>query len=105
MNWPVNNVLLDKLLSLKLSTPLALASGSRAIQIQHLGISQMGQLPDQYKFVYTKLHKSWRNGKSRLPSPSLSSAIFFAYAEDPLMCVVKYLNAYLDRTKVWRDTS
>ena len=73
---------------------LALASASRAIQIQHLDISQMGQLPDQYKFVYTKLHKSWRKSKSP------SSVSFFAYTEDPHMCVV---NAYLDRTKVQRD--
>ena len=46
---------------------LALASASRAIQIQHLDISQIGRLPYQYKFVYTKLHKSWRKGK--LPAP------------------------------------
>ena len=56
---------------------LALASASRAIQIQHLDISQMGRLPDQYKFVYTKLHESWRKGKS---SPSVS---FIAFTEDP----------------------
>ena len=94
VNWPVNNVLSDKLLSLKLSKLLVLASASRAVQIQHLNISQMGRLPDQYKFVYTKLHKSWRKGK--LPP----SASFFVYAEDPHMCVEKCLDAYLDRTKV-----
>ena len=38
VNWPVNNVLLDKLLSLKLSMLLALASASEAIQIQDLDI-------------------------------------------------------------------
>ena len=97
MNWPVNNVLSDKLLSLKLSMLLALASASRAIQIQHLDISQMGRLPDQYKFVYTKLHKNWRKDKSP------PSASFFAYTKDPHMCVVKCLDAYLDRTKVRRD--
>ena len=46
VNWPVSNVLSDKLLSLKLSMLLALASVSTAIQIQHLDISQMGSLPD-----------------------------------------------------------
>ena len=97
VNWPVNNVLSDKLLSLKLSMLLALASASRTIQIQYLDISQMGRVPDQYKFVYTKLHKSWGMGKS---TPSVS---FFAYTEDPHMCVVKCLDVYLDRTKVWRD--
>ena len=58
VNWPVNNVLSDKLLSLKFSMLLALASASRTIQIQHLDISQMSRLPDQYKLIYTKLHKS-----------------------------------------------
>ena len=72
VNFLVNNVLLEKLVSLKLSMILALASASKATQIQHLDISQMGQLPDQYKFVYTKLHKSWRKSKS---PPSVS---FFA---------------------------
>ena len=57
----------------------------------------MGLVPDQYKFVYTKLHKSWRMSKS---PPSVS---VFAYTEDPHMCVVKCLDVYLDRTKVWRD--
>ena len=94
VNWTVNNVLSDKLLSLKLSMLLALASASTTIQIQHLNISQTGHLPDQYKFVSTKLHKSWKKGKS---PPSVS---FFAYTEDPRMCVVKCLDAYLDRTKV-----
>ena len=46
VNWPVNNVLSDKLLSLKLSMLLALASASREIHIRHLDISQMGRLPD-----------------------------------------------------------
>ena len=57
----------------------------------------MGRLPDQYKFVYTKLHKSWRKRKS---PPRVS---FIAYNEDLHICVVKCLDAYLDRTKVWRD--
>ena len=80
---------------------LVLASASRAIQIQQLEISQLGRLPYQYKFVYTKLHKSRRKGKlPPSPSPSVS---FFAYAEDPHMCVENCLDAYLDRTKVGRD--
>ena len=58
----------------------------------------MVRLPDHYKFVYTKLHKGWRKGKP--PPPSVS---FFAYTEDPHMCVVKYLDAHVDRAKVWRD--
>ena len=94
-------MLSDKLLSLKLSMLLVLASASRAIQIQQLEISQLGRLPYQYKFVYTKLHKSRRKGKlPPSPSPSVS---FFAYAEDPHMCVENCLDAYLDRTKVGRD--
>ena len=82
---------------MKLAMLLALASALRAIQILHLDILQMCQLPDQYKFVYTKLYKKLRKCKS---SPSVS---FFAYTENAHMCVVKYLDAYLDRTKVWRD--
>ena len=65
VNWPFNNVLSYKLLYLTLSMLLTLASALRGIQIQHLDISQMGRLPDQYKFVDTKLHKSWRKGKSQ----------------------------------------
>ena len=97
VNWPVNNVLSYKRLSLTLSILLALASASRAIQIHFLDISHMGRLPDQYKFVYTKLHKNWRKGKS--PPASVS----FAYTKYLHMCVVKCLDSYLDRTKVWRD--
>ena len=81
---------------------LALASALRAIQIQHLDISQMDRLPDQFRFAYTKLHKSWRKGKSPLPPPS-PSVSFFAYNEDLHLCLVKCLDAYLERTKVWRD--
>ena len=55
---------------------LALASASRAIQIQHLDISQIGRLPYQYKFVYTKLHKSWRKGKLPPPPPAVSVSLF-----------------------------
>ena len=97
VNWPVNNVLSDKLLSLKLSMYLTLASSLRAIQVQHLDISQMGRLTDQYKFLYTRLQKSQRNGRSLL------TVSFFGYTEDPHMCVMKCLDAYLDRTKVWRN--
>ena len=56
----------------------------------------MGRLFDQYKFSYDKLHKGWRKGK---PSPSVN---FFAYQEDPQMCVVKCLDEYLLRSKEWR---
>ena len=95
VNWPFNNVLLEKLLSLKLSMLFALVSASTAVQIQHLDILKMGRLPDQYKFVYTKLHKSWRKGKS--PPVSVSLLILRI-----LTSVVKCLDAYLDRTGIER---
>ena len=73
-------MLLDKLLSLKISMLLALASALRGIQIHHLDSSQIGRLPDQYEFIYIKLNKSWRKGKS---PPSVS---FFAYTDDHHVC-------------------
>ena len=76
---------------------IALVSASRAIQIQHLDISQMGRLSNQYKFAYTKLHKGWRKGKS---SPTV---LFSAFLEDPQLCVVNCLDEYLLRSKGWRN--
>lgn len=87
--WPENEALSDKHLTLKLTMPLALTSTSRAIQIHHLDISQMGGLPDQYRFCYTKLHKGWEK-------PSVD---FYAYEEDPRLCVVKCLDEYFSRSK------
>ena len=86
VNWPVNNVLSYKRLSLTLSILLALASASRAIQIHFLDISHMGRLPDQYKFVYTKLHKNWRKGKS--PPASVSLLI-------PSICTCVWWNVWI----------
>ena len=95
-NWADNKIISDKHLIYKLTMLLALVSTSRAVQLQHLQISHMGRLFDQYKFSYNKLHKGWRKGK-----PSLSVK-FFAYKEDHQMCVVKCLDEYLLRSKEWR---
>ena len=68
---------------------MALVSASRAVQIHHLQVSNMARLQNQYKFEYSQLHKSWKRGKT---CPSLQ---FFAFVEDPEMCVVKCLDEYL----------
>ena len=98
-NWADNKIISDKHLIYKLTMLLALVSASRAVQLQHLQISHMGRLFDQYKFSYNKLHKGWRKGK---PSPSVN---FFAYKEDHQMCVVKCLDEYILRSKEWRTES
>jgi len=95
--WADNKSISDKCLSLKLTMLIALVSAFRAIQIQHLDISQMGRLSNQYKFAYTKLHKGWRKGKS---SPTV---LFSAFLEDPQLCVVNCLDEYLLRSKGWRN--
>ena len=56
----------------------------------------MGRLPDQHKFVYTKLHKSWRKGKSPLVSVSLLILRIHTLCGEISGC-------FLDRTKVWRN--
>jgi len=95
-NWANNKDISDKHLVYKLTMLLALVSASRAVQLQHLQITHMGRLPDQYKFSYSKLHKGWKKGKT---SPSVC---FYSFSEDPNMCVVKCLDEYLLRSKKWR---
>ena len=95
-NWAQNGNLSDENLTYKLTMLIALVSASRAIQIQNLDTSQMGRLPDKFKFTYTKLHKGWKRGKA---PPSIE---FNAYTNDPELCVVQCLDEYLQRSKCWR---
>ena len=95
-NWADNISLSDKHLTWKVTILMALISASRAVQIHHLQVSNMARLQNQYKFEYSQLHKSWKRGKI---CPSLQ---FFAFVEDPEMCVVKCLDGYLLKSEPWR---
>ena len=105
--WDVNKVLeylrtlgidlSDKLLTEKLAMLLALSVASRGHELQHLDIRYMTKSNNLITFEFAKLTKSWRNGK---PPPAIS---FKNFDKDPLLCPVKTLELYLEKTKPWRE--
>ena len=67
-NLPDHEQLSDRLLTLKLTMLLALASACRCSEIQNLDIRYMTRFATSYTFQFTKVSKSWKKGK---PPPSL----------------------------------
>ena len=62
--WGQNEDLLDKYLTYKLTTLLALVSASRVLGLQHLDIRFRTKDTNNYMFSFGKLHKAWRKEKS-----------------------------------------
>ena len=43
---------------------MALTSASRALGLQHLNLRLIVKSPSSFTFIFHKLHKAWRKGKS-----------------------------------------
>ena len=78
---------------------MTLTSASRASTIHHLEVWFMLRTPQEYIFTFHELHKSWRKGAT---SPNL---VLHKQAADKVLRVVEAIDAYLNRTKTWRDES
>ena len=96
---PDNEQLSDRLLTLKLTMLLALASACRCSEIQNLDIRYMTRSATSYTFQFTKVSKSWKKGK---PPPSLK---FFQLESNRKLCVVSAIDIYLKRSLQWRAGS
>ena len=99
-NWANSSDLSDRNLTLKLTSLLALTSASRTVSIHHLDVRFM-IVTDRVaaKFTFHKLHKSWKKGRA---PPILT---FYAFPDDPQLCVISTLKEYLIRTKSRRVDS
>ena len=94
---PSNNYLSDRLLTLKLTMLLALASACRCSELKCLDIRYMTKTENSYIFEFSKVTKSWRKCKA---PPSLE---LFNFESNTNMCVVSVLEAYLLRSAGWRS--
>jgi hypothetical protein len=93
-----NENLSIKLLTLKLTTLLALTSASRASEINQLNIKFMKDQSNKLTFSLSKPTKTCKPGKS-LPS------IIFHEFEESNLCVVRCLRHYITRTQEFRKIS
>lgn len=96
---PGNDQLSDRLLTLKLTMLLALASACRCSELKCLDIRYMTKSTRSYIFQFSKVTKSWKKGKA---PPSLE---FYDFESNKSLCVVSALEAYLQRTAGWRSNN
>ena len=80
----------------KLTMLSALTSASRASEICYLDINLMTRNEEKCIFGFSKITKGCRQNK---PRPEIA---FVQFLQDPMLCVCKTLDYYVDRTKVIR---
>ena len=90
---PASDNMTMKQLTYRLVTLMALLSAQRSQTLHVLDINYMHKEEDKYIFYIPILLKTSR------PSSHQEPLIFLSFPEDPNICVVKNLNAYLERTK------
>lgn len=91
-----NENLSPKLLTLKLTTLLALLSSGRAHELTFLDIRYKVVKKNSVIFHFSKLTKSWKQGQ-KPPTFELSGF------DQPDLCVLKCLERYLLISEGWRD--
>ena len=87
-----------KLLTLKATMLSALATVQRACEIKLLTLSLMTELKDKLVFFLDDPLKGNRSNDPNNQDP----LEIFSFEEDPLLCPVNHLLAYVDRTKALR---
>ena len=85
----------DRDLTFKLVILLALTSAFRACTMQSLDIRFVAKHAHFVQFMFGKLHKGWKSGKS------FSVVRYYEYEGDRDLCVQTTLHLYLERTKPW----
>ena len=93
---PGNDLLSDKLLTLKVSMLLSLLSASRVSEIINLRVDYLTKHSSVYTFVTPHLTKTCRRGKK--PHPNLK---FYNFPGDNKLCVCKAIDSYLERRNAW----
>ena len=93
---PGNDLLSDKLLTLKVSMLLSLLSASRVSEITNLRVDYLTKHSSVYTFAIPHLTKTCRRGKK--PHPNLK---FYNFPGDSKLCVCKAIDSYLERSNVW----
>ena len=93
---PGNDLLSDKLLTLKVSMLLSLLSASRVSEITNLRVDYLTKHSSVYTFAIPHLTKTCRSGKK--PRPNLK---FYNFPGDSKLCVCKTIGSYLERRNVW----
>ena len=92
---PGNDLLSDKLLTLKVSMLLSLLSASRVSEITSLRVDYLTKHSSVYTFAIPHLTKTcWRGRK---PHPNLK---FYNFPGDSKLCVCKATGSYLERRNV-----
>ena len=90
---PIDDSINDKLLTLKLTTILALTSASRASENTNLDIRYLAKSPKVFCFTFSKVSKTWKKGQQ---APLIK---FFKFDQDERLCVCKTIDQYLRRSK------
>ena len=93
---PGNDLLSDKLLTLKVSMLLSLLSASRVSEITNLRVDYLTKHSSVYTFAIPHLTKTCRRGKK--PHPNLK---FYNFPGESKLCVCKTIDSYLERRNVW----
>jgi integrase len=83
--------------TLKTVTLLALSSAARGNELHKLDLTCLTSQPDKMIFQIPGRVKHSKKGK---PNPPL---VFSQFPQDPILCPVKTLQAYIDMTKPWRQ--
>ena len=86
----------DRNINLKLAVLLFITSAGRCREICYLNIKFMVRTSNSFKFLFTKVTKSWRKRK---PPSCLE---FHKYSDDENLCVVACIDEYLGRSAPWR---
>lgn len=91
----LGSVLSDKMLTMKVTMLLALASVCRAHEIKYLDKDFMIRTEEKFVFHFGVVTKTARPGKMRPP------VTFYKLSQDPDLCVHKILDQYLEKCKEW----
>ena len=93
---PGNDLLSDKLLTLKVSMLLSLLSASRVSEIINLRVDYLTKHSSVHTFAIPHSKKTCRRGKE--PHPNLK---FYNFPGDSKLCVCKAIDSYLERRNIW----
>ena len=93
---PGNDLLSDRLLTLKVSMSLSLLSTSRVSGITNLRVDYLTKHSSVYIFAISHLTKTCRRGEK--PHPNLK---FYNFPGDSKLCVCRAIDSYLERRNAW----
>ena len=93
---PCNDMLSDKLLTLKTSILLAILSASRVSEITNLNTEYLTKSPSVYIFAVAHLTKTCK--KDKKPHPNFK---FYSFPHEEKLCVCRAIDSYMKRRLAW----